>query len=88
MCYSCPQSNGDLKKQKEEMAGKTQRVLLSMPTNINITGVPNFDRRAAKVERAACAIWECTLHFRLSFVHVFNGYVASLSMTLTKIYDL
>ncbi len=56
MCYSWPQSYGDLKKQKEKMAGKTQRVLLSMPTNIKITGVPNFYRRAANVERVACAI--------------------------------
>ena len=55
MCYSWPQSDGDLKKQKEQTAGKTQTVLLSMPTNRNIIRVPIVYRRAVKVERAACA---------------------------------
>ena len=27
-------------------------------------------------------IWGCIQHFRFSFVHVFNGYVASLSNTI------
>jgi len=38
------------------MAGKTQRLLLSMPTNIKTIRGSKVFRRAAIVERVACAI--------------------------------
>jgi hypothetical protein len=38
------------------MAVNAQMEILGMPTNRQIKGVPIVYRRAAKVERAACAI--------------------------------
>ena len=88
MCYSWPQSDGDLTKQKEKMAGKTQTVLLSMPTNRKITGVPIIYRRAVKVERAACAIGDA---FSITGFHLCMYSTDTLHpspLKLTKTYDL
>ena len=88
MCYSWPQRDGDLNKQKEEVAGRTQMEILSMPTNKQtIRGSNSLSPRGEGGE-GRVRNWGCIQRFRFSFVHVFNGYVASLSMTLTKTYDL
>ena len=88
MCYSWPQSDGDLKNQKKQTAGKTQTVLLSMPTNRKIIRVSILYRRAVKMERAACAIGDA---FSIAGFHLCMYSTDTLHpspLKLTKTYDL
>ncbi len=66
------------------MAGKSQTVFLGMPTNRKITRGSNSLSPRGESGEGRVRNWRCIQHFRFTFVHVFNGYVASLSYILTK----
>jgi len=64
------------------MAGKTQAVILGMPTTRKYYRVSNSSSPRGEGGEGRVRIWGCIQHFRFSFVHVFNGYVASFSHIL------
>jgi hypothetical protein len=69
------------------MAGKARATGVARE-NIEKRVSRRFYRRAAKGGEGRVRNWERYLCFRFSFVHVFNGYVASLSMTILDNNDL
>jgi len=80
MCYSWLQSDGDLKKQKEKTAGKNSEAFTEYANDYKYKRGSNCLSPRGEGGEGRVRNWRCIQHFRFSFVHVFNGYVASLSI--------
>ncbi len=75
----------ETKGTKGTKGGNSQTVLLGMPNKIEIRRGSNSLTPRGVGGEGRVRNWRCIQHFRFTFVHVFNGYVASLSYKLTKI---
>jgi len=83
-----PREEGTFRTEKETMAGKTQTVILRMPNIKQIIGVPMVQRRAAKVERVACAFGGAVSISGLHLCMYSTDTLHPSPFILTKTYDL
>ena len=84
MCYSWLQGKGTLRKIQTINGGKHSEGNSGYANEENDNRGSNRLSPRGEGGEGRVRNWRCIQHFRFSFVHVFNGYVASLSIYLTK----
>jgi len=70
---------GTLEQERNKRQGKLRALSENADYKRSIKGSKILTPRGETGE-GRVRIWGCDQHFRFSFVHVFNGYVASLSI--------